>query len=235
MKKIVIILVFLFLSGWQSQVFAEAAEEEKIPDLEVTETESGRKVDLESAKAHLKRAQDYFQLEALDKAQEEYQQALKANPGSAAAHFGLGYCQEMKNNVRGAIKEYLAAKRLDSKHFDASSRLADIYVSMGIFDKAIQEYRSALEIDPRYSQGLIKIGLVYRKQGMLEEAAEAFRTALVIDPESKIAIYNFAGCQKDRGNIREACEELDRLKARVKNSETKRLVDKILIDLCTAS
>lgn len=225
------VLIFLTVLGGRVVL---AAEEEKIPDLNITETGQGQKVDLESAKAHLKKAQDFFQLESLDKAQEEYQQALKANPGSAAAHFGLGYCHEIKNDFRGAIKEYLAAKRLDPKHLEARARLAEIYVSMGIFDKAIQEYRSALEVDPRYSQGFIKVGLVYRQQGMLEEAGDAFRSALEIDPENKLAISNFASCQKDRGNVRGACEELDRIKEKVKKPEAKGLLDKILMDLCTS-
>lgn len=233
MRKIGLTIVFIFLTVL-SGLNAQAGEKDKAPDPGISETEPGGKVDLEAAKSHLKKAQDFFKLESLDKAQDEYQQALANNPDSAAAHFGLGYCLEMKNDVRGAIKEYLVAKQLDPKHFEARTHLGDIYVSMGIFDKAIQEYRSALEIDPHYAQGLIKIGLVYRKQGMLEEASDAFRSAMEIDPESKLAIYNYASCQKDRGNLKGACVELDRIKEKVKTPEAKGLVDKILIDLCTA-
>jgi len=228
------LIIFCALLSVLGQRVALAAEENKASDLGIAAMAPAGKVDLESAKAHLKKAQDFFQIESLDKAQEEYQEALKANPNSAAAHFGLGYCQEMKNDLRGAVKEYLVVKQLDPKHFESRAHLADIYVSMGIFDKAIQEYRSALELDPRYSQGLIKIGLVYRKQGMLAEASDAFRSALAINPESKLAIYNFASSQKDRGNVKGACEELDRIKEKVKTPEAKGLLDKILLDLCTA-
>jgi thioredoxin-like negative regulator of GroEL len=69
---------------------------------------------------------------------------------------------------------------------------------------------------------------------MLEEAGDAFRSALEIDPENKLAISNFASCQKDRGNVRGACEELDRIKEKVKKPEAKGLLDKILMDLCTS-
>lgn len=233
MKKLVLASIFLLLIAG-GIAGALAAEENKIQDQGVTGTVPAGKIDLESAKAHLKQAQNYFQQEDLDKAQEEFLLALKENPDSTAAHFGLGTCLEMKNDVRGAIKEYMAAKHLDPKYFEASARLADVYASMGIFDKAIQEYRNALEIDPRYSQGLIKIGLVYRKQGMLAEASEAFHSAMAIDPESKLAIYNYASCQKDRGNVKGVCEELDRLRGKVKTPEAKGLIDKILIDLCTS-
>ena len=220
-------LSFLFVELWCSPARAGQAEEEMYLDLDIgrAEEDVGDKV---SADTHYKLGMEYFKREQFDQADAEFKKALEAYPNHALAHYGLGYCQEAQDNIMGAVREYLVAKRLGPESYEVCWRLGEAYRSMGLVAKAVSEYRSALEANPEFLEGYINIGLLYKEQGMLGQAVDAFRRALDINPRNKFAIVNLTNCLKEQKKFREARQELQKLKEKISDPQFIKIIDVLL-------
>lgn len=220
-------LSVIFLEPWRAPARAGQAEEEMYLDLDIggAEQDVGDKV---SADMHYKLGMEYFKREQFDQADAEFKKALEAYPNHALAHYGLGYCQEAQDNIMGAVREYLVAKRLDPESYEVCWRLGEAYRSMGLVDRAVSEYRSALEANPEFLEGYINIGLLYKEQGMLGQAADAFRGALNLDPQNKFAIVNLTNCLKGQKKFQEARQELQKLKEKISDPQFIKIIDVLL-------
>src|SRR5712692_682587 len=74
---------------------------------------------------------------------------------------------------------------------DAHHRLGNIYLHIGLLDKAIEELRKTLAISPRDDNALWRLGSVYALKGQYDEAFKIVKQA-DIESNSPFWHYEFA-------------------------------------------
>ena len=146
----------------------------------------------------------------MERAIQEYQAALKADPASqsvkarlASLYFSLG---DMPNAVRYADQ---AAKGL-SQDGQLLTQMAGILASAGQGERAVKLLDRAIEIDqtsgdPYFTKGLLLLNL--KRQ---TEAEQAIRAGLARAPESAVGYYHLGRILFDAGKGEEAAASLER-------------------------
>jgi tetratricopeptide (TPR) repeat protein len=135
----------------------------------------------------------FFERGYLEQAEFCFQQALRDEPSSAEAYYGLGsvYLQQQKNAE--ARENFERSVRLQASYPGtvprAWSNLGILAAREGSSDEAVRNFRRALEIDPDYQVAWVNLGSAYRQKKDWKEAAAALRQALALRPEDPEANY----------------------------------------------
>lgn len=123
---------------------------------------------------------------------ENFQRAIRLDPGNAQAHYNLAVMYEGQNDDLHndkAIKEYLAALNLDNGFIEARNNLARLHIRNARDDQdlnhVLQTLTNAIHLSPeawdvRYALHKNR-GLVHLKLKHYAEADEDLRTAIGID------------------------------------------------------
>lgn len=117
-----------------------------------------------------------------EKSIHELERKASMNPTSANAHYELGRSYFELQRYSEAVKEFLAATRLDSKMADAYLNLGHAYSHNRSFDEAIDAYKKASELDPERAEPLHAIGLCLMYQDKFEDAIVFFKRSLELEP-----------------------------------------------------
>jgi tetratricopeptide (TPR) repeat protein len=96
---------------------------------------------------------------------------LEIEPGSAAGHELLGAALAINGDTGHALDELHLALKLNPQQSTAQTKIGDIYMSLGQFDKARAAFESAQQIDPSDR-------LNYQRLGYLDELAGNFQSAV---------------------------------------------------------
>ena len=100
---------------------------------------------------HVRRGREELSAGRNDAAEKEFRDALAADPGNAAAHFGLAEIDRRKGKIDDAVKELQAS--LESRDSAAvRTTLARIYLEQKKPDLARAEVERALKLAPNYAQ-----------------------------------------------------------------------------------
>jgi tetratricopeptide (TPR) repeat protein len=110
----------------------------------------------------------------IDRAIEQYQIAVKLDPGAAAVHNNLGLAYAEKGRIDLAIGEYGAALKLQPDSAQVYNNLGLAYKKIGWLGEAIKYYRIALKLRPDQPGLYYNLANAYEMAGMHEEA-EAYR------------------------------------------------------------
>jgi tetratricopeptide (TPR) repeat protein len=135
----------------------------------------------------------FFERGYLEQAEDSFQRALREEPSSAEAFYGLGsvYLQQQKNAE--ARENFERTVRLRSRYPGTLPRawnnLGILAGREGSTDEAIRNFRRALEMDPDYLVALVNLGNAYRQKKSWEEAKSVLRQAVEIKPEDAEANY----------------------------------------------
>ncbi len=110
MRMIAIVIVVMLISS------AFAGEEGSLPDTDIR-----LKKHLEAGIEYLDKgdSEAYTNVSVLEKAADEFREALRLAPDSAQAHYYLGVTFLAMDNLDGAVREYHALKELDSEMAEA--------------------------------------------------------------------------------------------------------------------
>jgi len=119
------------------------------------------------------------------------EKALRLAPDLAEAHFARG---SLLSNLSGrlspepAIREDRRALELNPNLAQAHHQLGNIYLHLGLLDKAVDEFRKTLAIDPGNYGATRRIGIALVYQGQYEAGLRLFRT---VPPESNQSLWNY--------------------------------------------
>ncbi|HSL04315.1 MAG TPA: tetratricopeptide repeat protein [Nitrospiraceae bacterium] len=145
-----------------------------------------------------------------DRAIQEYQAALKADPASqsvkarlAGLYFSLG---DMPNAVHYADQ---AAEGL-SQDGQLLTQMAGILASAGQGERAVKLLDRAIEIDQTSSDPYFTKGLLLLNLKRQSEAEQAIRAGLARAPESAVGYYHLGRILLDAGKGEEAATSLER-------------------------
>ncbi|MDH3503522.1 MAG: tetratricopeptide repeat protein [Nitrospirota bacterium] len=140
----------------------------------------------DSAEAHLRLGIDFFLMNELDVAIDEFREAAHQRPGYADAYHNLGVAQAKTGDLTGALAAWSQAERLDiqtvSLRYHLSALVSYNYgislVRDGRLAQAMAQWRAALRIQPDFSEAHYALGLGYLAAGDPVPAVAHFQETL---------------------------------------------------------
>jgi len=161
----------------------------------------------------------FFQRSYYDQAETCFQQALRDDPSSAEALYGLGsvYLRQEKN--AGARQSFERALKLHASYPDT---LPDAWNNLGVLATregraadSVECFQAALRLNPNHSLALDNLGNAYRQQKRWDDARKVLEHALEVNPQDAEANYGLGMIFAQADNTDRAYEYLQRaLKAR---------------------
>jgi tetratricopeptide (TPR) repeat protein len=134
--------------------------------------------DREQASLLVERAGLMAKLSNLEKAREDYEQALNLNPNDVVALNNLAY---LLTDKLGAPQQALPYA-LKAAENDSSTEILDtlgwVYVKLGRYGDAISELTRAVQQNPDYIPGLVHLGEAHRRGGNFTNAENVLTSAL---------------------------------------------------------
>ncbi|MGD0712301.1 MAG: tetratricopeptide repeat protein [Bacteroidales bacterium] len=118
-----------------------------------------------------------------------FEKALKLNPKSIEARYGLGMFYQGNGEIDNAIMEYDSILRIDPKFKMAHFNLGYIHiVYMKEYSKALKHFTDAIECDPKYAEAYYNRGYTYELMGDIQNAKKDYNKALEIRTNYQKAI-----------------------------------------------
>ncbi len=189
---------------------------------------SGEKADHASAYYHYAMAHIYAELagepggrEYIDKALENYKEALKADPSSAAISDELAEFYVQAGLLSDAEKDADEALAKDPKDLGALRLLARIYTSQiggqnnrinqDMLKKAIEQYKKITDLAVKDVDAWVMLGRLEKAAQDNAEAERAYKKALEVDPDNEDALTGLSLVYLDLGNSQAAADTLKTL------------------------
>jgi tetratricopeptide (TPR) repeat protein len=201
------------------------------------------KVDRASSYYHYALAHMYAELASaygarggyLDKAIENYKEAIKADPESsvlteelAELYVDSGRLREAQSDAEDALKQNpndLGAHRLLARVFTSQIQFGDPQhqkLDEAMLNKAIEQYQKISQLDPKDADALVMLGRLEKVAQNSAEAEKAYKKALEVDPENEDALTGLAIIYSDLGNSTEAARLLKQLSDKNPSSKSLR-------------
>ncbi len=185
-------------------------------------------VDHASAYYHYALAHIYAELagdaggrEYVDKALQNYKEALKADPSSAAISDELAEFYVQAGLLSDAESDAEKALAKDPNDLGALRLLARIYTSQiggqnnrinqDMLKKAIEQYKKITGVAPKDVDAWVMLGRLEKAAQDNAEAERAYKKALEIDPDSEDALTGLSLVYLDLGNSQAAADTLKAL------------------------
>ena len=134
----------------------------------------------------------YMELNRPAEAVPHFEAALKAKPGSAAAHFNYGTALAGAGRLEEAVTQYQRALALRPNYAVAHNNLGTAFLRLGRPQPALASFLEAARVDPELGDAHLNAGLLSRAMGSFAEAISYFRRALALNPDRVSAISNLA-------------------------------------------
>ncbi|MDP2332971.1 MAG: tetratricopeptide repeat protein [Reyranella sp.] len=145
-----------------------------------------------------------------DLALNEYNEAIRADPGQAMAYFARGILMATRKRayVR-AIADFDRVLALQPGNVEALIRRGDAHRQLGEFGRALADLNNAIALAPDHSQAYVFRGLIHGSRGDAELALRDYNLALDRDPRDVDALVNRAAVHATRGEQERALHDLD--------------------------
>ncbi len=138
------------------------------------------------------KVQTIIKLETFDKNKviEEYEQALRLNPGDPLSNYLLGIVY-MSLGISAKSRSVLErAVELDPSTAAYRADLGKVYIQLGKFDLAREALTKGLEIDTKNLQLLINMGQADEKEEKYPQALAFYKKALTYNPQAPSPQYH---------------------------------------------
>ena len=125
----------------------------------------------------------YLQVSDYDKANEDFEQALRLDPNHAISKNNLATLKRRQGRLEEAEQYLKEAKELSPRSADHYGNLAILQYERGIYSQAIHNFDSAIALNPVAGELFINRGLAKEKIQDYSGAFQDFNRALQIDSE----------------------------------------------------
>lgn len=135
----------------------------------------------------------------MQRAIEQFNQAIKLDPGYALAHTGISDCYHTLSNLKLPPTEAIPkARQAAIRALELDDQLAAAHASLGVvkwrfdwdWNGAEQEFKRAIELDPNYAPAHQWYGLLLTYQKRFDAATMELKQAQQLDPLSLIITAN---------------------------------------------
>jgi tetratricopeptide (TPR) repeat protein/peroxiredoxin len=174
---------------------------------------------VEFGRNYLSYGSAFFQRGYLDQAEASFRIALRDDPSSAEALYGIGsVCLNQQRNAE-AREMFTRAVKLSASYPDtlpnAWNNLGILSTREGRMDDAVEYFQKALQLSPDHLIALDNLGNAHRQIGHWAEARSAFERALNVSPTSPEANYGLGMVYAQTDDTERASEFLHKaLRAR---------------------
>ncbi len=134
-----------------------------------------------------------FQRGYMDQAAASFQIALRDDPSSAEALYGIGSVYLNQQKTAEARRSFEAALKLRASYPET---MANSWNNLGLLsardgrtDEAIDDFRRALKLSPDHLIALNNLGSAYRQQKLWDDARKTYERALEVDSSDAEANY----------------------------------------------
>ncbi len=138
----------------------------------------------------------FYQYGYFDQSQAFFELALRDDPESAEALYGLGSAYLKKEQHEEARQSFERTVKLPATYPDtlpkAWNNLGLLAAQEGRMTEAVEFFQQALRLNPDYVVALENLGNAYRLQRQWDQARTTFERALNVNPESPGANYGLA-------------------------------------------
>ncbi|MBL0121400.1 MAG: tetratricopeptide repeat protein [Betaproteobacteria bacterium] len=142
----------------------------------------------------------HFQMNAFERAESLYRQALRMEPRYPLAHYNLGVLLQQKHDWQGARRAFEAAIAHHPQFPEALVNLANVLVELAALDSAEACYRRALSINPCMANAHYGLGLHHLRGQQLSLAAQCFESVVEHDSAHLDAWLDLAECRHLSGD-----------------------------------
>ena len=133
-------------------------------------------------------------------ARDAYANALRLDPQSPDAHFGLGIIAAERGDRAAAVRAYEEALRYDPNMEEVWLNLGALHAGVGEFSAAAEAYGRALRINPFFLQAHHNLGVALQQTGDSQGAEAAFREAVRLQPSYTASRMNLGVLLAKRGD-----------------------------------
>jgi tetratricopeptide (TPR) repeat protein len=149
---------------------------------------------LEFRRNYLSYGSVYFQRGYYDQAEESFKLALRGNPSSAEALYGLGSVYLKQQKTSEARDSFERAIKVRASYPDtlpnAWNNLGLLATREGRTAEAIPYFQEALRLSPDHLIALENLGNAYRQQKEWDEARRVLERAVAVGPQDAEANYS---------------------------------------------
>jgi len=199
----------------------------------VAETEEALRLNPELVKAHINLLILYGRMGNREKAEEQFQAAVKLNPTQFPdAYYNYGIILLEESKLGEAEEAFRKALAIDPNYYAAHNNLGTVLERQGKLKEAADEYRRALEGNPGFRRAHFNLGrlLVYQRQ-YAEGIEQLLDTRTPVDEETPSYLYALGAAYGRAGDNSNALRYLEQAKEMAVARGQARLASEIEKDL----
>jgi tetratricopeptide (TPR) repeat protein len=137
------------------------------------------------------------------------QEAVDADPESAAVRIALSYAQQAAFDLRGALGSIQEAVKLESENSLAWARLAELRLSFNELDSALEAAQKAVELNPGLNRTQTVLGFSYLSRIKLDESVSAFNKAIKLDQADPMPRLGLGLAMIRKGKLGDGRKEIE--------------------------
>lgn len=173
----------------------------------------------EFARNYLTYGSVFFQRGYFEQAESSFRQALRDDPTSAEAYYGVGSACLSVQKTEEARASFRRATELESNYPEtipnAWNNLGLLAARQGQTEEAIGYFQQALKLNPDHLVALENLGNAYRQQKKWDEARKVLEHAVAVSPTDPESNYSLGMVFAQTNDAAQAYEYLQRaLKSR---------------------
>jgi tetratricopeptide (TPR) repeat protein len=169
---------------------------------------------IEFGRNYLSYGSVYFQRGYMEQAAASFRTALRDDPSSAEAMYGIGSVYLDRQKTAEARESFERALKLRASYPDT---LANSWNNLGLLsarddhrEEAIGYFQEALKLSPDHSIALDNLGSAYRQQKRWDHARQIYERALAVNPNDPEANYGIGMVFAQNDDTKHAFESLQK-------------------------
>ena len=149
---------------------------------------------------HIIYGSSLFNSRRMDEALAQFDQALKIQPDSSEAFYGIGLVNKLQGNTAEALGFFNKALLYQPNLAKAQLEAGRLAQQNGNLDEALRHFTALLNADPENLEAHKSVGLILAQQGKVSDALPHFLAALKYEPENPDLHYAIALAQVLQGH-----------------------------------
>jgi protein O-mannosyl-transferase len=149
----------------------------------------------------------YFAHTDLDKAYDNYKEAIELKTGDPQVYCNMGSLLGAKKEYKASLFYYTEALKIDSNDAVTYLDRAITYSAMGRYDLAINDYKRSSAINPNSEILIRNIAFTYLNAHQFDSAITYYTRVIQINPDNP-GYFHYRGVAKfDKGDVKPAMDD----------------------------